>query len=370
MMRGRRSTRSAVLGLLVALVTCGAVASGRTTAVVPALPTRLSDAEFWKLVSDISEPGGYFRITDNYTSNEREVGMLVTMLRERGVKGGVYMGVGPEQNFSYIVGTRPAMAFIVDIRRQAVMQHLMFKAIFELARDRAEFISILFSKARPEGLDATTSIQKIWDAYTPVPSDPVAAEKNRTRIVERLTGTHKFVFTPDESGQLDQVLGAFVSYGPSITTRGAGGGGNTVTFADLTGWSYDAANQPQSFLSAEEHYQFVKGLHEQNLVVPVSGDFGGPKTIRAIGAYLAKAGGTVNAFYVSNVEQYLFQDGKQRAFFENVATLPVNEASVFIRPYALRRYGATSSLCPIGAFVTAAAAGRVYTNNDALACVR
>src|SRR6476659_9444871 len=58
-----------------------------------ALPDRLGDAEHWKLVSDISEPGGYFRITDNYTSNEREVGILQTMLRDQGVKGGVYLGV-------------------------------------------------------------------------------------------------------------------------------------------------------------------------------------------------------------------------------------------------------------------------------------
>src|SRR6188508_2959544 len=77
----------------------GPQASGPPAA---ALPDRLGDAEYWKLVSDISEPGGYFRITDNYTSNEREVGPLATMLREAGVKGGVYIGVGPEQNFSYI----------------------------------------------------------------------------------------------------------------------------------------------------------------------------------------------------------------------------------------------------------------------------
>ena len=99
----------------------------------PALPTRLSDNEFWTLETDISEPGGYFQIADNFTSNEMEVGQLFTMLRTSQVSGGVYMGVGPEQNFTYIAAIRPKMAFIVDIRRQAVMQHLMFKAMFELA---------------------------------------------------------------------------------------------------------------------------------------------------------------------------------------------------------------------------------------------
>src|SRR4051812_12859278 len=94
-----------------------------------ALPQRLSSAEYWKLLTDISEPGGYFRIEDNFTSNEMEVGQLFTMLRAANVGGDVYMGVGPEQNFTYIASIRPKMAFIVDIRRQAVMQHLMYKAM-------------------------------------------------------------------------------------------------------------------------------------------------------------------------------------------------------------------------------------------------
>src|SRR5204863_4586965 len=137
----------------------------QTTAASAGLPARLSDTDFWKLVSDVSEPGGYFRITDNFTSNEREIGELSTMIRETGIRGGVYLGVGPEQNFSYIAAIHPAMAFVVDIRRQAVVQHLMFKAIFEMAPERADFISLLFSRPKPAGLDASTPIQKIWEAF-------------------------------------------------------------------------------------------------------------------------------------------------------------------------------------------------------------
>jgi hypothetical protein len=264
------------------------------------------------------------------------------------------------------------MAFVVDIRRQAVMQHLMFKAVFELARDRADFIALLFSKPRPPDLDAATPIQRLWDAYQNVATDPAVAARNATRIVEHLTRTHHFTFTANESAQLESVLEAFVQFGPAITTRGgsSGGGGIGVTFADLTGWSLDAAGQPQSFLSSEEHFRSVKSLQEKNLIVPVSGDFGGPKAIRAIGAYLQKRGAVVSAFYLSNVEQYLFQDGKQRAFYDNVAALPVNEKSVFIRPYSLRRSGGTAqSLCAIAGFIDAVGAGRISSNGDALACI-
>src|SRR6476659_1583338 len=141
-------------GLVGALALCVGLLAAPQARIAPALPSSLSDADFWALVGEISEPGGYFRIADNFTSNEREVAQLFTMLRQRGVQGGVYLGVGPEQNFTYIASIRPAMAFICDIRRQAVMQHLMFKAVFELSKDRADFISLLFSRTRPAGLDA------------------------------------------------------------------------------------------------------------------------------------------------------------------------------------------------------------------------
>jgi hypothetical protein len=361
--RGRRSIR-AVTAAVLAVSLCVLV-----PAAAPALPDRLSDADFWTLVTDISEPGGYFRITDNYTSNEGEVGQVVAELRARGVSGGVYLGVGPEQNFSYIAAVRPRMAFIIDIRRQAVMQHLMFKAAFELANDRADFIALLFAKPRPAGLQATMDIQRLWEAFLAVPTDRALAEATAARIVARLTETHKFTLTPEELAQLRSVLDAFVAYGPGISTRGsASGRGGALTFVDLTGYATDATGRPQSFLSTDEHFRTVKALHEKNLIVPVSGDFGGPKALRAIGRYVREAGGVVSAYYLSNVEQYLFQDAKDRAFYDNVRTLPVTPASVFIRPYAVRR--GASALCPMAAFLDAAGAGRVFSNNDALACVR
>lgn len=360
------------LGLLAWAPARPEAARGQAAAVASSLPARLDDADFWTLVSDISEPGGYFRITDNYTSNEIEVGQLVTALRERKLTGGVYLGVGPEQNFSYITAIKPAMAFIVDIRRQAVIQHLMFKAMFELSKDRGDFLSLLFARPKPKAFDPAAPIQQIWETFLAAGTDFTLAAKTRARVIDRLTTTHKFSLTDDERAQLDGVLAAFVQYGPGITTRGAfaggrGGGGNNVTFADLTGWSFDGSGSPQSFLSTDASFQVVKALQDRNLIVPVSGDFGGPKALRSIAAYVAAHGSTVTAFYVSNVEQYLFQDGKAQAFYDNVAALPITEASVFIRPYALRRYGSVP-LCAIGPFLKNVQAGRISSNNDATAC--
>lgn len=344
--------------------------SRRRTAIA-GLPDRLSDADFWALQAELSEPGGYFRIEDNYTSNEMEVGELFTMLRAQRIDGDVYLGVGPEQNFSYIASIRPKMAFIVDIRRQAAVQHLLFKAVFEMAQDRADFISLLFAKPRPSGLDSATSIQAMWEAYRTVPTDSAVGARNYARIVDRLTRVQRFTLSADEAEKLKAVYDAFYYYGPSIATRGSGAG-RGGDFAALTGFSYDTAGEPRSFLSSEENYRVVKTLHDRNLIVPVTGDFGGPKALRAIASYLKARDGVVRAFYVSNVEQYLFGDGKERAFYANVSTLPIDSTSVFIRPYSMRRGGGggVQSLCRIAPFLAAANAGRVYGNESALACVR
>ena len=370
---------------------CGTLSGPVSAQAAPArssLPMRLADSTFWKLETDISEPGGYFRITDNFTSNEMEVGELSTMLRTAGITGGVYIGVGPEQNFSYIAAIHPVMAFVVDIRRQAMVQHMMFKAMFELSKDRADFLTLLFARPRPAGMDTTTGIQKMWEAYWVVGMDTALARVTTERVVGNLTKTHHFVFTSDEMGQLRSVVEAFQSLGLAISTRGGGGGGGrggspgfNRGFSDMTGYSLDAAGVPQSFLSTEENFRYVKSLEDRNLLVPVTGDFAGPKAIRAIGSWLKEQNGIVSAFYLSNVEQYLFQDDKAQAFYDNVATLPTNSKSVFIRPYSMRGFGrgsypnyptnpadAVRSICPIENFLSAVKAGKVLSNNAALAC--
>src|SRR3954465_3044809 len=128
------------------------------------LPAQLSDREFWQLATDVSEPGGFFR-SDNFLSNEMGFLFPIAELKRTTKPGGVYLGVGPEQNFTYIAALQPKMAVLFDIRRQMMVHHLMYKALFELSADRAEFLSKLFSRPRKTGLDSTTTPMKLFDAY-------------------------------------------------------------------------------------------------------------------------------------------------------------------------------------------------------------
>ena len=61
---------------------------------------------------------------------------IVPALVRSAVPGRSYVGVGSEQNFTYIVAIRPVIAFVIDIRRGNLDLHLIYKVLFELSADR------------------------------------------------------------------------------------------------------------------------------------------------------------------------------------------------------------------------------------------
>lgn len=321
------------------LVLAGLVLVIGLTAAAASLPARLGDQEFWRLVSDSSEPDGVFR-SDNLLSNELGFQFVVPELARTTKAGRVYLGVGPEQNFTYIVATKPAMAFIVDIRRGNLDLQLMYKALFELSADRVEFVSRLFSMKRPEGLTAKSTSSAIFGAFLNVTRDRTLFDENLRAIENLLTKKHGFALSSDDLGGIASVYSAFFLHGPTIrysSTSGFGGSAQP-TYADLM-TAADRAGLEHSYLANKENFRFLKDLERRNMVVPVVGNFGGPTAIRAVGKYLDDRHAIVSAFYLSNVEQYLRQDSTWDNFCANVAMLPLDEASTFIR--SVRRGGAT-----------------------------
>src|SRR5918911_5744416 len=104
---------------------------------------------FAALSARLSEPGGYFD-SDNLISNETSYQHVLIKMRELGVSGGVYIGVGPDQSFTYIAKIRPRMAIMIDIRRDNLLQHLLFKALFGRAGNRVEYLCLFFGKPFPK----------------------------------------------------------------------------------------------------------------------------------------------------------------------------------------------------------------------------
>ena len=297
------------------------------------IPDRLSDREFWNLINGVSESGGSFR-SDNFLSNERMFQHVIPRLQRITRPGGVYLGVGPEQNFTYIVALQPRLAVIFDIRRQNMIEHLMYKALFELSANRAEFLSKLFCRPRFAGDDSVTDVGELMDRYGDAMRDSLLARRTLASIKQTLA-RHGFVLAAADLASLDYVFDAFCTRGPDIDysypNQRGGFGRGMPSYAELM-LSTDSAGTSRSYLATEANFRYVRSMHARNLIVPVVGDFAGSKAIRTVAQYLKRRGATVTAFYTSNVEQYLFQqDDDWRRFYENVETLPIDQRSMFIR---------------------------------------
>jgi hypothetical protein len=311
------------------------------------LPQQLSDDAFWKLVETGSEPTQPFP-GDNFVSNEGKYAAAVRTMKQTVMPGGVFIGVGPEQNFSYIAAARPQMAFIVDIRRQNMVEHLMYKALFDLAEDRADFLSRLFARKRPDGLGTASTTKALMDSYAALPASPQAQSDNLDAIRKAIR-KRGFPLPSEDNVAIEKIFNTFAQYGTQTSYSVPGTvapGPISPSYAALM-TSMDVDGNVASYLASEDSFRFVRDLERRNLIVPLVGDFAGPKAIRSIGGYLKDYDATVRVFYLSNVETYLFAgsgpgaptaasrtvapNGGWQAFFENVSNLPLNSASTFIR---------------------------------------
>jgi hypothetical protein len=348
------------------------------------IPGRLSDQQFWQMVTNMSEEGGFFR-SDNFVSNEMTYQDVIPELVRGRAPGGVYMGVGPDQNFTYIVAMRPRIAFIVDIRRGALHQHLMYKALIEMSADRAEFLSLLFSRPRPKGLSRTSTATELFQAYYLASADSATYWRNLRAIKDRLTKVHGFTLDAEDFAGIEYVYTSFYLAGPDISySFGSGRGGfglrGMPSYAQLME-ATDAQGRNRGYLATEENFAVLKDLTSRNLVVPLVGDFAGPKAIRAVGQYVRDHGATVTAIYTSNVEQYLFQgaDDWQR-YYTSVGTLPLDSLSTFVRAvfnYGVPRspgggYGprSTTLLCSVQELLGRFRAGRITSYWDVVGMSR
>jgi hypothetical protein len=127
------------------------------------------------LSQQLSEPDGTFvsrsGSPDNLLSNEMQLSTVATALAQEVRPAGVYLGVGPEQNFTYIAAIKPRIAFITDIRRGNLDLHLVYKALFEMSATRAEFVARLFSRTPTPVLARTANAAQLMATYgraTPV----------------------------------------------------------------------------------------------------------------------------------------------------------------------------------------------------------
>ena len=325
-----------------AIVFVVVVATGSGCIRQSSLPTSLADRDFWSLIETLSEPAGTFALSDNVVSNEPHYADTVHWLRPG---GGAYVGVGPEQNFSYIVGLRPVIAFVIDIRRENLDLHLMYKALFELSADRADFMSRLFSRPRPRDLSSGVSVDEMFSRFDTVTASAEQYRETVALVRARLTTTRSLPLTAADLDWIETTLGVFFTSGPGIDYYGS----NTVnavrpSYRQLM-TARDFSGVSQGFLATEEGFRFVKDLHTRNLIVPVVGDFGGQSAMRRVGDYVRGHRDVINAVYGSNVGAYLTSQ-QTRAFCRNLESLPAASPAWFIDSHGRRSLQAKLRTCP------------------------
>lgn len=339
-------------------IACSSASGAQST-----LPSRYDDSTFWRMSTEMSEPNGYFR-SDNLLSNETSFQWVVPTLQKMTQPNGVYLGVAPEQNFTFIAALKPRVAFIMDIRRGNLLAHLMYKALFETSDNRVDFAFRLFGRHRPSSARSSVGVEELFAQIGATQLDSVFAAQTLTEIKDRLTKTHGFPLSAEDLEYIDYIYTTFSGVGPGVRYNmggdfGGGGGfrggrSRMPNYADLM-TETDSLGVHRAYLATDEAYRTIKDMQERNMIIPFTGDFAGPKALKAVGKYVRDNHSVIQAIYVSNVEQYLFQDvNNWRRYYENVATLPTDSTTVFIRSASqgyMRRQSMNSPqnelLCPV-----------------------
>lgn len=340
-------------------------ALGRVRARTPAGALQvasLPDSAFSALVARISEPGGFFD-TDNLISNESGYLKVVGAMDRLGVRGGAYLGVGPDQNFSYIARVRPEVAFVTDIRRDNLLHHLLLKALIERSPTRVEFLAALHGKPAPDdpGSWEERPLAEIV-AWVDGASGSPDFRSALLDDVERAVRGFGIPFEDSDLSTVRRFHGTFMDEGLDLrfTSFGRAPRPHYPTYRQLL-LETDLGGEQASYLARAEDYAFVRSLELANRVIPVVGDLAGAHAMREMGAVLREMGLALSALYASNVEYYLWGDGAFPAWVANVASLPAEANAVVIRSYfpnagpahpsAVPGYWATQSLQPVASLV-------------------
>lgn len=348
----RTASRRACLTIVVAVALLPLALHGT------AQPVPRSSQPFSALVDRLSEAGGDFD-TDNLISNERSYLEVVPTLQKSGVAGGAYIGVGPDQNFSYIAQIKPSIAFIVDIRRDNLLLHLLFKALFSAGQNRLVFLSLLTGRPTPPQVEAwrEASLERIVAYIDGTRANGPAVDRLDRRLHDAIT-RFGVPLTDADFRTIERFHAAFVKAGLSLKfeSRGRPPRATYPTYRDLL-MATDRGGQSWNYLASESDYQFVRSLQVQDSIVPVVGDLGGTHALAAIADLMTQRGDRLSAFYISNVETYLYGD-KYGQFVANVRRLPRDAKSVIIRS-TFRASVSASEIQPANDFVSSFRSGRL-----------
>jgi hypothetical protein len=293
---------------------------------------QISPEQFARYSDKWSEPEGFFD-SDNFISNETAYLQVMSLLQKRVAPGGVYIGVGPDQNFSYIAETKPDLAIIIDIRRQNMLQHFLYKALFDLSASRSEYLALLFSREAP-ALKESASFEEVLNAVRTAATNEELFITNLNRIKAVLLEKFHLHLSAGDLSKIEYVYRSFWQDGLDLrfSTIGRMSYLRYPTYQELM-LARDMEGRRKNFLASNASFQWMKTFEAENRLIPVVGDFAGAGAFKAVAGFLKENGLRVSTFYTSNVEFYLFGRPAWDAYMQNLRVLPFEDDAVFIRAY-------------------------------------
>jgi len=338
------------------LSAAGSIATADTTAPLVAIP----DSEFAQAFHDLSEPGEYF-FSDNTISNETSYLQVARSLERRVRPGGAYLGVGPEQNFTYIALTHPKIAFIIDIRRDNALLHLLYKAIFHQAKTRTQFVAMLLGRPYdPTGEPEATAGVRAVLAHAQKRAADEDSFRNVHRSLFALIEGWGISLSPRDVSRLEAIHRSFFEAQLALKFELREANGRKYPTLEELLEARDPAGSELGFLATHEAFLTVRRLERLNRVIPVVGDFAGTHALQSVAIELKRRRIEVGSFYVSNVEQYLFEPAKWSQYVTNIESLPLRDDALFVRcyldqgrrhPQQLEGHRTTTLLMPLAGFL-------------------
>jgi len=274
----------------------------------------------------------------NYlVSNELGHQNVILGLQQYTNCNGIYIGIGTEQNFSYIAVTRPSFAFIVDNRKENQNLHYLFKACFELASSRQEYLSILFSK--PLKNDAgLKSLRDLVHYFLKIEGDIYYFNRNWDLLCKKIQ-KYRTNLSDNDLDQIYSMYRDFFEYNLFLRTR------NDLT--SWQGWLYptyrdfllatDQNGRNWNFLNDDWQFQRLKTMQTNNLIIPIVGDLTGEQSLSTIAEFAKKRRKSITTIYISNAEQFIFEEKLFDQYMNNIKNLPKNSSSLLIRTVANKK---------------------------------
>jgi hypothetical protein len=193
--------------------------------------------------------------------------------------GGVYIGVGPEQNYLFTSWAQPDVAIFLDFDQTVVDLHGVYKVFFLASADGPAVAQLWSSQGKAKALE----------------------------LLEQAASSPEELERWKETYKLGQKLIHIKMKALKLRFE---------------------SNKIPCFLTDQGHFDFVKAMLQTGRVRAVRGDLTGDQAMNGVAKAARTMGMKVRCQYVSNVEQYFDYD---TGLGSNLVVQPVDDDSLVLR---------------------------------------